>query len=208
MERKILPFFNENIDYKPFSQTRLIGSGATREVTRYMFTIDSAKEISMTTGMDMRSSEEVRAKGKLVRNYFIKVEKALKDIIEWDRVREPQIEGWHNLTDILQHHYMDTHNGKEPEKHVYMNEANMLNENLLGFKAKQIREELGVSDKQTREHLCIEVNQALANLQMLDSSLIISNMDFATRKNIIDNTCKCRYAQLKQTVYNELHMVS
>ena len=208
MKRKILPFFTENIDYITYSQVCEIGNGAIRNVTRYMFTIDIAKEVAMFTGTDMRSSEEVRAKGKLVRNYFIKVEKALKDIIEWDRVREPEKGGWNKLTDTLQKHYIDTHDGKKPEAHTYIKEANMLNENLLGKKAEDIRKELGVSDKQTREHLCTEVNQALADLQMIDESLIIGNIAFDTRKNIIDNTCKCKYAKLKKAVYNELHIVA
>lgn len=80
----------------------------------------------------------------------------------------------------------------------------MLNIALMGQSAKSIKELLSFNDINTREHLRIEINKALYELQLLNSSLLIANMDFQQRKNIIEATCKTKYDVLKLKIDEEL----
>jgi hypothetical protein len=78
-------------------------------------------------------------------------------------------------------------------------EANLLNIALTGKSALELRDYIGYKDIQTREHLTIENNKALSELQLINSSLLMANLDFKTRKQIIENTCKNKYPHLKIT---------
>ena len=58
--------FDENIDFITSSQKCEIANGGYKMINEYYLTLDTAKEIAMMSGT---------AKGKEVRNYFIKVER-------------------------------------------------------------------------------------------------------------------------------------
>lgn len=62
--------------------------------------------------------------------------------------------------------------------------------------ALEIKMYLGYKDRDTREHLEVEHNKALYQLQMVNSSLLMANLDFETRKQIIKETCKNKYKDL------------
>lgn len=59
--------FEENVDFTSVKTSTLVNNGAERELTDYAITIEMAKQICMLQRSD---------KGKLYREYFIKIEKA------------------------------------------------------------------------------------------------------------------------------------
>ena len=75
-KRKIQPLFLENVDY--ISVDKLVGI-KNKKVTTQMLTLETAKQISLGTGVDNNSKKEVKAIGRLIRDYFILMEKNTRD---------------------------------------------------------------------------------------------------------------------------------
>lgn len=74
--RKISSKFVKNSDF--ISNDKLVGIENTnlkRSKLEVKLTLETAKHLAMSTGMDNNSSNKVREKGKLVRSYFIKMKK-------------------------------------------------------------------------------------------------------------------------------------
>ena len=83
--------FEEFKDYTRFHKT-VKGDNkgyGNKTITEYKLTIDTAKEIAMMENTDT---------GKLVRRYFIQVERALKNYEQWELIRNPQKEGYKEMS--------------------------------------------------------------------------------------------------------------
>lgn len=186
----------ENKDYITISKKIDLANKGYKEIDTHLFTVDMAKNVCMMENTD---------KGRLTRSYFILMEKALRNMDDWLIVREPQKEGYKEMCVELDKVYK----AKNPHEktipfHIFTNEANMINVALLGLDAKNIRRSLEIKDCQTREWLNTEVNKALYELQLINSSLISSGMSFENRKQIIENTCNNKYIGLKNNINQEL----
>ena len=119
-------------------------------------------------------------------------------------VREPEKAGYNEMKEYVAGWYTRNYPGTKINPYVFAKEADMLNIALMGQSAKSIKELLSFNDINTREHLKVEINRALYELQILNSSLLIANMDFQQRKNIIEATCKAKYDMLKLKINAEL----
>lgn len=195
--RKILGKFIENSDFT--SNDKLVGIENTnlkRNKLEVKLTLETAKHLAMSTGMDNNSSEKVRKMGKLVRSYFILMEKALRDFEKWTMVREPQKLGYIQLSKTLDYNYRLTHEGKATPSYIYSTESDMLNRALLGDSAKNINKLLENKDNATREHLSLEINKTLSELQTMDMALVMAELDYEARKNAINNICNTKYINL------------
>ncbi|MCY6372446.1 antA/AntB antirepressor family protein [Clostridium ganghwense] len=84
--KRIKEVFKNGLEWG-FSQIR-IKDGRPKQVIK--LTLETAKHVAMSTGLDGNSSKKVKEKGKLVRSYFILMEKALRNYEYWTMVREPQ----------------------------------------------------------------------------------------------------------------------
>lgn len=199
VDRKVLKYYEENIDFRrmdKFVQGDKHGYGNAK-LKEYYLTLECAKNVAMS---------EHTPKGRLTRTYFILMEKALRKMDKWIVVREPEKEGYKELCRCLQLMYMKNNNYKKPNSSLFYTEADMINEALLGKKAKEIRKILGAKDNQTREHLDCEVNQALYELQILDSNLVTGGAEFSLRQKLITNACETRYKNLCLAINKELHI--
>ncbi len=176
-----------NTDYSSFDKSveREVGGSSSKE---YLLTIETAKHVSMMENSD---------KGKLIRKYFITMEKTLRNYEKWIEIREPQKAGNNEMKHLLNEEYLKTHKVTSSPIYVFSNDNDMLNMSLLGKKAKDVRELLDYEDKITREHFTSDINKALSELQTINSSLIISKMDFDSRKSIIQRTCNVKYSHIK-----------
>lgn len=213
-KRKICSSFKEDLDYKKglvipndFDELQLanVKEMSKNQLSRYgisnsyTLTLETAKSLALATGIDKKSSDEVREKGDLVRKYFISMEKILKDYEVWTMIREPEKQGWNDMK--LSIHDWCVRKGYDFLDNVfYTREANMINVALTGMKASDLNFKNRVDDKQTRDNLQIEVNKAIADLQIINKALLDSDMDFEVRKGIIENTCKNTYSKIKDLV--------
>lgn len=185
-------------DFKVFSLQGNNSKGG-RPTEEYKLTLDIAKEICMITGLSSQTGDELRENSKLVRKYFILMEKAIKNSIEWEKLRFPQKQGYKEMCKIIDANYLENHpDVKKAPNYVYSNEANMINKALLGYSAKKLKTILEVEQKDaTRDNLQLECNKAILELQILNGSLILNNMDYTTRKVMVENTCKIRFSDLR-----------
>ena len=155
----------------------------------YIFTLERGKELCMVENND---------NGTLCRRYFILMEKAVKKMSDWLLIRNPQKQGYKDMSKAVKYNYMQLHNGEEPNQFIYINNADMVNLALLGHKSKAMKELLEVQyDDALRDHVTLEVNKALYELQQLNENLLYSNVDFKTRKMIIETTVRTKYAGLR-----------
>lgn len=183
--------------------TDLTGMGYKKE---YKLTLDIAKEICMVTGLSSQTGEKLRENSKLIRKYFILMEKAIRKGIDWEGVRHPEKKSYKTMCMTLEKNYIETHDGKEPNFTLYSNNADMLNRALFGYSSKQMKVVREVEyNNNLRDNLQIEANEALSELQTMNNNLVVSNLDYQTRKMIIENTCKAKFMELKIKVVTEFN---
>lgn len=199
--KKVLNYgYLKNTDFINIEQkVDIENTNITRSQNEFYLTIECAKNVAMA---------ERTEKGRLVRDYFILIEKALRGMDDWFLIREPEKEGFKELCKQLDIKYQENHGGKKTPGYIYSNEADMINKCLLGRKAKQIKNFLGYADNETREHLNTEVNKAIYELQILDSSLIVADVDAEQRELIVSKTCDTKYRSLKIKVEEEFSKVA
>jgi phage anti-repressor protein len=187
IKRKVIDKrFQENEDYIKIDNFVEVGN-LKRPQIDYTLTIDCAKNVSM-----MENTE----KGSKVRNYFMITEKALKGLQEHLIIRHPEKEGYKEMTKELDEKFKIKFNCKTPPKE-YIKNAEMINTLLFNKTAKQIKETFLISDNQTRENLIIEANKAIYELQVINTSLIRADINFETRKSILQTTVIEKYSHLK-----------
>lgn len=191
--------FEENIDYSSFHKTVEREKGAT-VAKEYTLTIDCAKNVAMM---------ENTKYGMKVRKYFILMEKALKGMQEHLIIRHPEKAGYKEMCKQLDVQYCKEHEeATSAPNYIYSNNANMINRALLGKTAKEIKVSLDMADNHTRENLSIEVNKALYELQVLNTSLIIADMDYKQRKSIVEQSCKVKYNNLVEEVRHKFEQAA
>lgn len=186
----------ENKDYKTCFPLKEMENHGGQNREDYKLTLDTAKEICMVAGLGNNSGSRLRENSKLVRSYFILMEKALRNYEYWTMVREPQKEGYIQLSKTLGENYKLTHEGKEASNYIYSNEADMINRALLGDSAKNINKLLEDENKVTREHFNIEINRTLNELQTMDMALVMAGLDYEARKKAISNICNTKYISI------------
>ncbi|MDK0621610.1 antA/AntB antirepressor family protein [Clostridium perfringens] len=201
IKRKVVGIYRENKDYQCFSQTcetqRKSGQKGLSTSTQYMLTLETAKALALGIGTTKNSSEEVRNKGRLVRDYFILIEKILKEYENWTKERNPEKEGYKEMK-VAIHDWCARKGFDFLNDYFYIREANMLNIVLTGQKAIDLRALKGVKDNKTRDNLDIEINKALADLQNNNMMLLANDMDFEIRQQFLENYCNKKYKYIKE----------
>ncbi|WP_129599467.1 antA/AntB antirepressor family protein [Anaerophilus nitritogenes] len=185
----------ENVDYH-LAKSQTVAKGTEKNIIK--LTKDCAKKIAMRQNNKM---------GDLVADYFILVEKALRDYEHWLMVREPQKEGYKKLSEILDTNYQLTHEGKEAPAYIFSNEADMINRKLLGISAKKLQNLLDTKDKIIREHFTIEINKAINEIQTMDMGLVMAGLDYEARRKVISNICNTKFKNI-QLMVNELKEIA
>ncbi|MGL4452501.1 MAG: antA/AntB antirepressor family protein [Sarcina sp.] len=194
--RKIKEIYSKASDYEVLRKLEKNSKGGRPE-ENYMLTLETAKAVALGAGTTKNSGKEVREKGQLVRKYFITMEKILKEYELWLNTRHPEREGYKKMKYTICE-WCKRRDYDYLEDIFYTREANMLNLALTGMKAMDIRVTKHVLDKQTRDNLSLEVNQALATLQEINIALLQSDMDFDIREQIIKNNCEITYKHIKE----------
>ncbi|WP_061336691.1 antA/AntB antirepressor family protein [Clostridium botulinum] len=187
IKRKIKKYnFHENQDYEVFvkKDDNLKGGRPTEE---YTLTLEMAKMLAMIENNKI---------GHEVRRYFILAEKTFRNYEKWNEVRGIEKEGYKEMNKYIED-WCKKRNYDYNDRIFYIREANLINQSLLNMKAYEINYALKNNDRATRNHLSVSINKAIQELQKLNESLLLANMDFDTRKQIIEATCNSKYSDLR-----------
>lgn len=78
---------------------------------------------------------------------------------------------------------------EEPKFYHFSNEINMINRIVLGTDAKHFKEENGIDQKENsiRPYLTAEQIKAVEELQRIDVGLLVANLEFGKRKEILQS---------------------
>lgn len=170
---------------------------ALRITSEYILTLNCAKKVAMRENTD---------NGDLICDYFIILEEAIKNMDKWYEARHPEKTGYKTMCAMLEKQYMDSHDGKKPDFHIYTNNADMINLCMFGKKSKAMKQILDVEyEDLLRDSLTTEANKAISEVQLLNENLVLSNVDFQTRKQIITNTCNSKYMDIRVKIVSEFH---
>ncbi len=174
----------ENIDY--FIDSPLKGSG----LVDYQLKLSDAKEIAMRS-KGGRTSEELKKMSKLVRKYFITIEKAFKNRTNWNTNRKNTLINCKELRGALITKREELLNGV-PEwitnGNLYSIEFSLLNTVILGMSATQYRKEHNISsNEQIRNYFSEDQLDDVERLERYDAQLIISQeiYSYEERKQIL-----------------------
>ena len=176
----------KNIDY--FIDSPLKGSG----LVDYQLKLSDAKEIAMLAGSKGgRTSEELKKMSKLVRKYFIAIEKAFKNRTNWNTNRKNTLINCKELRGALITKREELLNGV-PEwitnGNLYSIEFSLLNTVILGMSATQYRKEHNISSNdQIRNYFSEDQLDDVERLERYDAQLIISQgiYSYEDRKHIL-----------------------
>lgn len=176
----------ENINY--FIDSPLKGSG----LVDYQLKLSDAKEIAMLAGSKGgRTSEELKKMSKLVRKYFIAIEKAFKNRTNWNTNRKNTLINCKELRGALITKREELLNGV-PEwitnGNLYSIEFSLLNTVILGMSATQCRKEHNISsNEQIRNYFSEDQLDDVERLERYDAQLIISQeiYSYEERKQIL-----------------------
>lgn len=160
---------------------------ANKIKNKIKLTLECAKKIAMRQNNN---------KGDMVCNYFILMEKTLRNYEKWVAIRNPEKQNANAMKSHIAK-WCDKNGFDKSLETFYTREFNLLNESLTGFNAQGIKNYLKYKDIQTREHLDCSINSALDFLQKLNISLLDANMSFEERTRIIKITCDTQYSDLK-----------
>lgn len=177
--------FSESIDFTGFHADVNPTNGV--EIINYKFTIDMAKELCILSKSD---------KGIICRKYFILMEKTLRDYKNWNKIRNPEKEKANEMRKEIKN-WCERRNFDSTLDTFYTREFNMLNQNLTNFKASELKDINNCKTGITRDYLIEDQNSALLFLEEFNIQLLLADMDFESRNNMIKNVCDNKYPNLK-----------
>lgn len=180
--------FVENVDYVGFHKTVKATGRGNKTTDEYMLTVDTAKNICMMENTDA---------GRLIRRYFIIIEKAFRNRIEWNFDRDDTITLHTKLKHALIVHRQKLISHKNFPKFANNNqfiaESCMLNEVIIGMSSKEYKQLNGLSKNDAiRNHFTEEQLEYYAALQEYDADLISLQYmyDIEQRKEILTRKYK------------------
>ena len=188
VNRKIIKKgFVKNIDYE-LNHKSVEQVTGTKHSKEYMLTVDTAKNICMMENTDA---------GRLIRRYFIIIEKAFRNRIEWNFDRDDTITLHTKLKHALIVHRQKLVSHKNFPKFANNNqfiaESCMLNEVIIGMSSKEYKQLNGLGKNDAiRNHFTEEQLEYYAALQEYDADLISLQYmyDIEQRKEILTRKYK------------------
>lgn len=184
----------ESVDYKleTFSKGNQTHKGCDRRSVDYLIQVSTAKEIAMVAGSKGgNTSQELKEMSKLVRKYFIIIEKAFKNRTSWNTNRKNTLINCKELRGALITKKEELLNGV-PEwitnGNLYSIEYSLLNTVILGMSATQYRTEHNISfNEQIRNYFSEDQLDDVERLERYDAQLIISQeiYSYEERKQIL-----------------------
>ena len=181
-------------DYAYLSPQKLSALGVRKD---YLLTENAAKYIAMSSGSSNHVDSELKETSKLVRDYFILMEKIVKKNKEWWAIRNEERKNYKPLCDALSE-CIHKQCGRYGDKYDFTREANVLNIIVTGCKAAEIRAYLMVTKKElTRDSLEKDYNEKLGFLQDQDILLCGMGMSLIDRIKMLIQMFDIKYPDAK-----------
>lgn len=184
---------NENYKIETPLKVNQNAKGGDRRSMDYLIKVSTAKEIAMVAGSKGgRTSEELKEMSKLVRRYFITIEKAFNNRTNWNKNRKNTLINCKELKGALITKREELLNGV-PEcmtnGNLYVIEFSLLNSVILGMSATQYRKENNIApNEQIRNYFTEDQLDDVERLERYDAQLIISQeiYSYEERKQILE----------------------
>ena len=123
-------------ELKEMSSQQRSAYGVTVE---YVLNIDIAKEIAMVTGVAQKMNEETKRLSKLVRKYFITIEKAIRLAHEWEDTRLESKKLQKQMMSAYEEAYVSEYNRKPRNYGTIQDDVYYV---CFDMSAKQLKKEL------------------------------------------------------------------
>lgn len=171
---------SESIDYKietPSKGNQRKYGGDNRSID-YLLKVSTAKEIAMVAGAKGgRTSKELKEMSKLVRKYFITIERAFKNRVKWNHNRKNTLINCKELRGALICQREELLNGL-PEwitnTNLYSTEFSLLNSVIIGMSANRFREINNIPERGLiRNYFSEDQLDDVERLERYDAQLII-----------------------------------
>lgn len=160
----------------------------------YEIKVSLAKEIAMVAGVKGgRTSKELKKNSKIVRKYFILMERLVKANQDWWTSRNVERTNYKPLCESLSNS-IHRQCGRCGDKYDFAREANILNIISTGSNAQEIRNYLNIqSNELTRDSLEKDYNEKLSFLQDQDILLLGMDMPIVDRVKFLINLFDIKY---------------
>jgi phage anti-repressor protein len=177
-----------------FTEEEMIGMNSQQRSRygiseNYYTNIENAKEIAMISGIGNRVNQETKDISKMARKYFIHIEKAFKNRLEWNMDRDDTLIKCKTLRGAIIK-YKNELNKTRPTyyNNNFISEFCLLNEVIIGMSASQYRRLKGL-DKNTpiRNTFTEKELEIVHILEQYDSDLILiqNEFDWSKRKEYL-----------------------
>ena len=167
-------------DISSFSSQKLSALGISFE---YKISLDMAKELCMMERTDI---------GKICREYFILMEKAVKRSRAWALVREPQKQGYKMMCKEKDEFVRRNFN-REPDRYDYCQEAELVNMIATGYPSVDVKLMTQNPTNITRDYLSTCYNEYIDYCQKLNTTFLKMDMSFKDRTKMISTMFKANY---------------
>ena len=188
--------YAENVDYITSSPRETDENNGKFTVDcDYYLTLDLAKEIAMFTGKNSQASEELKKTSRLVRQYFILMERIVIDNKEWLAVRDPEKTEYKKMSDEV-NAWMLRNWKRKAAKADYAVEADMLNVIIFGKTSQQLKSELHIGTFDLlRDYLKKDFNEELLFLEIQNQILLQMDMGFTARKEMLERMYLAKFGK-------------
>jgi phage anti-repressor protein len=160
----------------------------------YYTNIEIAKEIAMIAGIGNRVNQETKDISKLARKYFIYIEKAFKNRVEWNLDRDDTLIKCKTLRGaIIKYQNALTETRPTYYNNNFISEFCLLNEVIIGMSASQYKKLKGLNKNASIRNTFTEKELELVHtLEQYDSDLIViqNEFDWNKRKEYLSKKLK------------------
>lgn len=179
------------------NQSQLSAKGI---VTSCMLKLDTAEDIAMYIGALPRTNKDTKEISRMYRKYF----RLLKDIVyqnkEWLAIRDPEKEEYKKMSEEINNWCFRLWHRKA-YRSDYAVEADMLNTIVTGKTSQQLKSEYGIaSNDLIRDYLKKEHNEELLFLEQQNLVLLLMDMGFTERKNMLTKMHEVKFKSTEKVV--------
>ena len=151
----------------------------------YFLTLSLAKEIAMYTGRNSQASDELKETSRLVRKYFILMEKIVADNKEWLIIRDPEKEEYKNMSSEIEQWMIRVWH-KSASRSDYACEADGINKIVTGLTSQELKFKYKCpTNELIRDYLKKDHNEELLFLEMQNQVLLRMDMGYNDRMEML-----------------------